>query len=75
MGAPLFEAGQIGQAITLDGVDDHVEITGYQGINAIDGVQQPFSISNWFKTTDNGEMVTWGFEPRWPASVLAYQRR
>ncbi|MCH7918180.1 MAG: LamG domain-containing protein [Planctomycetes bacterium] len=63
MGGPLFEPGHSGQAISLDGAGQYVEITGYQGISAVDGVQQPFSISNWFATIANGEMVTWGSTP------------
>ena len=46
LGGPLFEPGQSGQAISLDGAGQYVEITGYQGISAVDGVQWPFSISN-----------------------------
>ncbi|MHC4229210.1 MAG: LamG-like jellyroll fold domain-containing protein, partial [Planctomycetota bacterium] len=61
MGGPTFALGKIGQAISLDGVDDYVNITGYKGILVdADDVQQPFTISCWFKTTGNGEMVTWG---------------
>ncbi|MCH7921091.1 MAG: hypothetical protein IIC50_24370 [Planctomycetes bacterium] len=62
---PLFEAGHIGQAVNFDGISQYVEITGYQGILAVDAVQQPFSIVNWVKTTsDTGdtEMVTWGLQ-------------
>ncbi|MHC4595896.1 MAG: LamG-like jellyroll fold domain-containing protein, partial [Planctomycetota bacterium] len=65
MGGPTFALGKIGQAINLDGVDDYVSITGYKGIAAdrtdpANPVQPAFSIANWFKTTGNGEMVTWG---------------
>ena len=63
VGEPVFVAGKIGQAISLDGIDDYVEITGYKGINAVDGVQQEFSIANWFRitaTSGDHEMVTWG---------------
>jgi hypothetical protein len=68
VGGPLFVPGALGQALELDGVDDYVNIDGYKGINADqtdpnNPVQQPFTISNWVKTTsDSGdtEMVTWG---------------
>ena len=63
VGNPVFAAGKVGQAISLDGVDDYVNITGYKGINAVDGVQQKFSIANWFRITETSgdhEMVTWG---------------
>ena len=60
-----FEPGAVGLALTFDGVDDFVSIAGYKGINAIDGVQQAFSVANWFKiapgaSNGNTEMVTWG---------------
>jgi len=60
-----FELG-VGLGLVFDGVDDYVNIDGYKGISAIDGVQQEFSVANWFKiTADSGdtEMVTWGSAP------------
>ncbi|MHC4596944.1 MAG: LamG domain-containing protein, partial [Planctomycetota bacterium] len=61
MGNPTFVAGRIGQAISLDGMGDYVNITGYKGILVdTNNVQQPFTIACWFKTTGNGELVTWG---------------
>jgi hypothetical protein len=63
LGGPLFEPGHAGQAVVLDGAGQYVGIAGYQGVSAVDGVQQPFSISNWLKTTGDGEMVTWGSAP------------
>ncbi|HCO94979.1 MAG TPA: hypothetical protein DIU00_13675 [Phycisphaerales bacterium] len=64
-GDPNFEDGAVGMALACDGVDDYVNIDGYKGINAIDGVQQEFSVANWFKIAPgaadgNVEMVTWG---------------
>jgi len=47
MGDPIFVAGKIGQAISLDGIGDYVEITGYKGILGAN----PFSISAWIRTT------------------------
>jgi len=64
--APQFVPGAKGQALQFDGADDYVNIDGFKGITAIDGVQQPFSISNWFRlteTTGDHEMVTWGASP------------
>jgi hypothetical protein len=55
----------MGQAVVLDGVDQYIAITGYKGILAVETVQQPFTISNWVKTTSaagNTEMVTWGLQ-------------
>ncbi len=64
-GDPLWIPGYGGMALEFDGVDDYVNIDGYKGINAIDGVQQPFTIANWFRiapgaSDGNVEMVTWG---------------
>ncbi len=64
-GDPQLIEGYIGNALEFDGVDDYVNIDGYKGINAIDGVQQPFSLANWFRiapgaSEGNVEMVTWG---------------
>jgi len=58
MGGPLFAAGQVGQAISLDGIDDYVEITGYKGI--LGG--GAFSIAAWVKSTSTGDatIVCWG---------------
>jgi len=60
-----FETGAVGLGIVLNGVDEYVNIDGYTGISAIDGVQQEFSVANWFKiapgaSDGNTEMVTWG---------------
>jgi hypothetical protein len=64
-GTPMGDAtivtdAQRGDVLSLDGSGDYVNIDGYKGINAVGGVQQPFTISNWFKTTSDAEMVTWG---------------
>jgi len=61
----LFIDGVSGQALDLSSGNGYVEIPGFKGVTAIDGVQQPFSISNWFKITEtsgNNEMVTWGLQ-------------
>lgn len=62
MGLVTYEAGAEGQALVLSGLaNDYVTIAGYQGIVAdADGVQQPFSVACWFKTQENGDMVSWG---------------
>ena len=61
MGGPLFVAGRVGQAISLDGIDDYVNIDGYKGVLAdAAGVQQPFTLSAWIKPTTDGEIITWG---------------
>ncbi|MHC4369116.1 MAG: LamG-like jellyroll fold domain-containing protein, partial [Planctomycetota bacterium] len=63
VGGPVFIAGKSGQAIELDGVDDYVTITGYKGVLAdAGGVQQPFTLTAWVKTTDSGDrtIASWG---------------
>jgi hypothetical protein len=58
-----WEPGKQGSSLVFNGVSSYVNIDGYKGINAIDTVQQAFTIANWVKTTsDTGdtEMVTWG---------------
>ena len=62
-GAALLEVGLHGGAISFDGSSGYVNIDGYKGVNAVDGVQHAFSIANWVRCTfssGNREMVTWG---------------
>jgi hypothetical protein len=61
-GAPLYMAGKMGQAISLDGGDDYVNVDGYKGILAdAAGVQQPFTVCAWIKTATNGrDIIAWG---------------
>jgi hypothetical protein len=56
MGGPVFVAGKVGQALSFDGADDYVEITGYKGILG----PNPFSISAWINTSGNGTIMGWG---------------
>jgi len=51
-----------GQAISLDGFDDYVNIDGYKGVLAdAAGVQQAVTICAWIKTATNAmDIVTWG---------------
>ncbi len=56
--------GYDGGAMEFDGDGDYINIDGYKGICAdANGVQPAFTVSAWFKTTGNGEMVTWGSSP------------
>jgi hypothetical protein len=57
-----WETGIQGSALLFNGVSSYVNIDGFKGITAVDGVQQAFTISNWIKTTTDGEMVTWGLQ-------------
>jgi len=64
MGSPAWVEGVFGSALEFTGTaGDYVNVDGFKGILAIDGVQQPFSVTNWFRTTETAgdrEMVTWG---------------
>ena len=58
---PTWDTGIQGSALMFNGISAYVNIDGFKGINAVDLVQQPFTISNWIKTTvGEGEMMTWG---------------
>ena len=58
MGAPTFVAGKVGQAISLRGLNDFVEITGYKGILGPNAV----TVTAWINTTatETGTIVGWG---------------
>ncbi|MHC4630127.1 MAG: LamG-like jellyroll fold domain-containing protein, partial [Planctomycetota bacterium] len=58
MGDPAFVAGKIGQAISLDGFNNFVEITGYKGILGPNAV----TVTAWINTTaiETGAIVGWG---------------
>ncbi len=61
VGAPLYVEGKSGQAISLDGFDDYVNIDGYKGVLAdAAGVQQAVTVCAWVKTTVDGDIVSWG---------------
>ena len=57
-----WEDGIQGKALNFNGVSSYVNIDGFKGITAVDGVQPAFTISNWIKTVSDGEMVTWGLQ-------------
>jgi len=57
MGEPAFVTGKVGQAISLDGFNDFVEITGYKGILGPNAV----TVTAWINTTNiTGTIVGWG---------------
>jgi len=58
VGDPAFVAGKVGQAISLDGIGDYVEITGYKGILGPNAI----TVTAWIKTisTETGTIVNWG---------------
>ena len=51
-------AGQINNALSFDGVDDHVVITGYKGVTGT----KSRTVSAWIKTTDTdwSDIISWG---------------
>ena len=60
-GNPAFVAGQAGEAIDLDGMNDYVNIDGYKGVLAdAAGVQHEFTVCAWIRVTSDGEIITWG---------------
>ncbi len=58
MGNPTFVAGKVGQAISFDGFNNFVEITGYKGILGSNAV----TVTAWISTTSTvtGAIVGWG---------------
>ncbi len=54
MDNPFFEAGKIGQAISFDGFNDYVEITGYKGILGSSAV----TVTAWIRTSSAGTTNT-----------------
>ncbi len=55
---PRFAAGRVGQAISFNGFNDYVEITGYKGILGSSAV----TVTAWIKTidTETGAIIGWG---------------
>ena len=54
---PPYNAGKFGNAITLDGTDDHIRAYGYTGINGTAGR----TVALWFKTsTANKPLLQYG---------------
>ena len=58
----IWNTGIQASALSFNGTSSYVNIDGFKGIVAVDGVQQAFTISNWIKTVSDGEMVTWGLQ-------------
>ncbi|MHC4327195.1 MAG: LamG domain-containing protein, partial [Planctomycetota bacterium] len=59
-GDPQWVAGYDGDALEFDGSGDYVNIDGYKGILAANGVQHEFTVAAWIKTIADGEIITWG---------------
>ncbi|MGB2820704.1 MAG: LamG-like jellyroll fold domain-containing protein, partial [Phycisphaerae bacterium] len=56
-GAAVFVAGQVGQALSFDGTDDHVDIVGYPGVTGT----QARTLSAWVQTSNNDTaFLGWG---------------
>lgn len=58
MGEPSFEAGQVGQAIRMDGFIDYVDLVGSKGVLG----PGPVTVSAWINTTAEatGTLLGWG---------------
>jgi len=57
-GTPDFMTGKIGQAISLNGTGEYVELTGYQGVLGTSAV----TVAAWINTTSTatGAVIGWG---------------
>ena len=51
--------GQLSNALDFDGIDDYVEIYGYEGVTG----GQARTVTAWIKTTTTGEIISWGYDP------------
>ena len=61
--AQLEDVPRFDGVLSLDGDGDYVTIVGYKGVLAdAGGVQQPFTVTAWIKTTDSGDrtIASWG---------------
>jgi hypothetical protein len=58
VGTPEFIAGKMGQAISLNGTGDYVELVGYKGILGAN----PITVTAWVNTTSTatGAIIGWG---------------
>ena len=64
--------GRTGRALTFDGNDDYVEITGYKGVAGT----QPRTVTAWVKTTKAiGEVISWGEEDFGQMWTFAFIRK
>ena len=50
VGGAGFAPGMVGEAFSLDGIDDYIAVT-----NAVDFAQSDYSIDGWFKTSTGGQ--------------------
>jgi len=55
-GTPVYVPAIYGQGLDLNGNPDRVSITGYKGIIG----PHAFSIAAWVRTTNNGDIMSWG---------------
>jgi len=59
VGAPMFVAGKVGQAISLNGTGDYVDLVGYQGILGASAV----TVTTWVNTTNTATEAIMGWGP------------
>ena len=55
-GNPAYVTGVDGNAISLDGTDDHVTVNGYKGVTGTSAR----TVSAWIKTSTTGVIASWG---------------
>ena len=58
-GDPIYVAGQVGQAIQLDGVDDYVAI---QNFNYASGGHAAVSVCTWIRTSNENDQIIASFD-------------
>ena len=58
VGSPAFVEGKMGQAISLNGTGDYVDLVGYKGVLGAG----PVTVAAWVKTTSTvtGAIIGWG---------------
>ncbi|NOR66840.1 MAG: hypothetical protein GQ528_05750, partial [Woeseiaceae bacterium] len=59
LGSPTYGAGKIGQALNLDGIDDHVAIENF---NYASGGHAEVSVCAWIRTSSEGDQIIASFD-------------
>lgn len=62
-------AGRVGNALSFDGVDDHVLIPAASGLPVYDGLGTPFSIAFWVKAPAQADRRVWSEQQGAPANA------
>ena len=59
LGSPMYAAGKIGQALSLDGIDDHVAIENFHYAS---GGHAEVSVCAWIRTSSEGDQIIASFD-------------